>query len=132
MDQSRIMPMLGAVENDGAEEVRKLAQKGIGLNERDPANQTTPMIFAAATDQWPVVEILLDYGADVWAHDQFGITVAQRTITSRILRGSNEDDARLRVMEKLRARGYPFPPPNPEEVLALDKSGNWPPHEARR
>ena len=126
------VPMLGAVMNSEAEEVRRLAEKGIGLNERDPADQGTPMIEAAQTDQWPVVEILVDHGADIWAHNEFGITAAQRTLTSRILRGSKEDQARVRVIEKLKARGYPYPPPDADAVLALDKAGRWPPPGVKR
>lgn len=132
VNQAGIMPMIGAVMTSDTDEVRRLAAKGIGLNERAPENGATPMIDASDTDQWPVVEILIDHGADIWAHDEFGITTAQRTITSRILRGSDEDKARLRVIEKLKARGYPFPPPDPDAVLALDKAGKWPPAEARR
>lgn len=41
--------------------------------------------------------------------------------------GSDEDKARLRVIEKLKARGYPFPPPGRDEILALYETGNWPP-----
>jgi hypothetical protein len=126
------VPMLGAVMNSRTEKVRELAAKGIGLNERAPEDNATPMIRGAQTDQWPVVEILIDHGADIWAHDEFGITAAQRTITSRILRGSDEDKARLRVIEKLKARGYPFPPPGRDEILALEKAGKWPPVDARR
>lgn len=132
MNKKNVMPMLGAVMYSETEEVRRLAKQGIGLEERDPANQATPMITASDTDQWPVVEILIDHGADIWAHDQFGITTAQRTITSRILRDSDEDKARLRVIEKLKAASYPFPPPGSEQVLALDKAGQWPPQEAAR
>ena len=120
-------PMLGAVMNSETDEVRRLAANHTGLDERDPDNQATPMIDAATTDQWPSVEILIDHGADIWAHDQFGITAAQMAVTSRILRGSEEDKARLRVIDKLKARGYPFPPPDRAEILALDKSGHWPP-----
>jgi hypothetical protein len=132
VDRNQIMPMLGAVMTSDTDEVRRLAAKGVGLNEREPADQSTPMIEAAQTDQWPSVEILIDHGADIWAHDQFGITAAQRTLTSRILRGSEEDKARLRVIDKLKARGYPWPPPKAEEVLALAKAGRWPPPGVRR
>jgi hypothetical protein len=126
------VPMLGAVMNSEIDEVRRLAAQGIGLNERAPEDNATPMIRGAQTDQWPVVEILIDHGADVWAHDEFGITAAQRTLTSRILRGSDEDKARLRVIEKLKARGYPYPPPDADTVLALAKAGKWPPAGARK
>lgn len=129
MNDNNVMPMLGAVMYSETDEVRRLAKQGVGLEERDPADQATPMITAAQTDQWPVVEILIDHGADIWAHDKFGITTAQRTIDSRILRGSDEDKARLRVIAKLKAAGYPFPPPEPEQVLALDKAGKWPSQE---
>ncbi|MFV0920696.1 hypothetical protein ACR720_01140 [Sphingomonas parapaucimobilis] len=109
------------------DEVRRLAEQGIGLDERDPANQSTPMIAAAETMQWGMVEVLIDHGADIWAYDQFGITAAQQTETSRVVPGSNEDQARLRVIAKLKARGYPFPPPKSDEVLELVRKGCWPP-----
>ncbi len=128
VNQSQIMPMLGAVQHSDTETVRKLAEQHIGLDERNPDDQSTPMIEGSGSDQWPVVEILVDNGADIWSHNEFGITMAQMAVTSRILRGSKEDQARLRVIEKLKARGYPFPPPSAEEVLALDKAGKWPPH----
>lgn len=131
VNQAAIQPMLGAVMHSDTETVRNLAEQGVGLDERYPADQATPMIEASQSDQWPVVEILVDHGADIWAHDQFGITAAQRAINSRIRRGSDEDKARLRVIEKLKARGYPFPPPGRDEVLALDKAGQWPPKGAR-
>lgn len=131
VNQAGIQPMLGAVMHSRTDDVRRLAEQGIGLNERYAADQSTPIIEAAGSDQWPVVEILVDHGADIWAHDKFGITMTQWAVTSRILPGSTEDQARLRVIEKLKARGYPFPPPTSEQVLALDKAGHWPPQGAK-
>ncbi|OMJ32877.1 hypothetical protein BSZ14_05605 [Sphingomonas sp. Sph1(2015)] len=126
-NKAGVQPMLGAVMHSKPDEVRRLAEQGIGLNERDPANQSTPMIAAAETMQWGMVEVLIDHGADIWAYDQFGITAAQQTETSRVVPGSNEDQARLRVIAKLKARGYPFPPPKSDEVLELVRKGRWPP-----
>ena len=115
-NNTAIQPMLGAVMHSRPERVRQLAEQGISLNERDPANQSTPMIAAAETMQWGMVETLIDHGADIWAHDQFR---------------SEEDQARLRVIAKLKARGYPFPPPKSDEVLEMVKEGRWLPAGAR-
>lgn len=132
VDNPLRQPMLGAVMHSRTGEVRRLAEQGIGLNERDPASHATPLITAGMTDQWPAAEILIDHGADIWAHDEFGFTIGVPCMNSRILRGSEEDKARLRVIEKLKARGFPLPPPSLDEVLAMDEAGNWPPREARR
>lgn len=120
-------PMLAAVMHSKTDEVRRLAEQGIGLNERYYANNDTPMIYASASNQWTVVEILLDHGADIWTHDEFGTTAAQMAETSRVIPGTDEDQARLRVIAKLKARGYPFPPPKSDEVLQMVKDGHWPP-----
>lgn len=70
------------------------------------------MTNAAQTDQWPVIEILIDHGADVWPHDEFGITAAQRTITSRILRLGRGQGAAARDREAQGA-GLSFPATRP-------------------
>jgi len=132
VNKARIQPMLAAVMHSKPDEVRRLAAQGIGLNERYYTNNTTPMIFAAGSNQWTMVETLLDHGGDIWAHDEFGITAAQHAETSRVVPGSEGDQARLRVIAKLKARGYPFPPPNSDEILELVKDGRWPPQSAHR
>ncbi|BCI72933.1 hypothetical protein SPKIRA_37630 (plasmid) [Sphingomonas paucimobilis] len=130
-NEAAIQPMLGAVMHSKIDEVRRLADKGIGLNERYSADQSTPMIAAAQTMQWNMVEILIDHGADIWAYDEFGMTAAQEAETSRVMPGSDEDKARLRVIAKLKARGYPFPPPKSDEVLKLVEERRWPPTGAQ-
>ncbi|MFT8806140.1 MAG: ankyrin repeat domain-containing protein [Acetobacter aceti] len=130
--RSDILPMYGAVMESDIDAVRLLAEKHQNLDERNPDDNSTPMIAAAATDQWPVVEILIDHGANIWAHSEFGDTAASYILDSRILKGSKEDQARMRVIEKLKAQGYPFPSPDPDEILILDKDGKWPPPGAKR
>ena len=52
VNPSKIQPMLGAVMHSETDEVRRLAVAHIGLDERDPADQSTPVIAPAQTDQW--------------------------------------------------------------------------------
>ncbi|WP_233140374.1 ankyrin repeat domain-containing protein [Acetobacter sp. DsW_063] len=124
--------MMGAVMEGSADDVRALAEKNVGINDVYSGQRTTPLIVAATTDQWPSAEVLIDHGADIWAHDRFGVTAAQMTVNSRILPGTSEDQARLRVIEKMKAQGYPFPPPDSDTVLQLEKEGKWPPSSARK
>lgn len=56
MDQSPTQSMLGAVMYADTAEVRRLAEQHVGLEERYPPDQSTPMVWAAAVDQWPLVE----------------------------------------------------------------------------
>lgn len=59
------------------------------------------------------------------------MTAAQMAETSRVIPGSEEDQVRLRVIAKLKARGYPFPLPKSDEVLKMVKERRWPPAGAR-
>lgn len=127
VNQAAIRPMLGAVMHSRIADVRRLAEQGVGLDERGLEDNSTPMISAAQTEQWRMVEILIDHGADIWTYDEFGITAAQAAMTSRLLPGSVEDEARQRVIAKLKARGYPFPPPESDKVLRLVTEKRWPP-----
>jgi hypothetical protein len=105
--------------------VRQLILDGADLEESDSKQQTS-LLIAAKTDQFDIAEILIDAGANVLTTSRFGWTVGYAAETSRIAAGPDAD-ARLRVLDKLRARGFPFPAPHPDHVKSLMDRSAWPP-----
>ncbi len=116
-----------AVEQQDVEAARNAAKARRGLEQRDESG-STPLLKAAASGQYQIAEILFDEGADRWAYNEFGLTVAHYISTNRFAPGTAEGDAKKRLQNKLMASGFPFPPPSQEEVLDLARSGSWPPH----
>jgi len=109
----------------GAIDAAKLLLKaGAEIDKPDSVGKT-PMIVASTTDHWQMVAFLLDQGASLW-NDVNGITVADLTTDSRILPNNDNGRALPRVIEKIKASGYPWPPPNVKEVRALKAEGKWP------
>ncbi|WP_029011945.1 ankyrin repeat domain-containing protein [Niveispirillum irakense] len=91
---------------------------------------TTPILSAAMLDRWQLVLFLMDRGASVWPASG-GITVGLLAANSRIL-PSHPDGAVLpQVIERLKAKGFPWPPPKASEVRAMIERGQWPPPGAR-
>ena len=116
----------GAVQHMRVDDVHRLAAVGIGLEEPD-GQKATPMIFAASSNRMIVAEILMDDGANIWAYDEVGTTAAKMIVFSRVLPDSGEGQAHARLIEKLKARGHPSPPPDSDEVLAPAREGKRPP-----
>lgn len=115
-----------AVEYRDRDAVRAvLAAHRDGLEERDEVG-STPLIIATGSGQFTIAELLIDAGANVWALDRFGINPAGNTATVKYPPGTEEGDARVRVIARLKERGVPFPPPAPREVLRLAQAGEWP------
>lgn len=115
-----------AVEQRDPDAARDAAVARRGLEQRDESG-ATPFLKAAASGQYVIAEILLDHGADPWAADEFGLTAAHFISTNPFPPGSPDGDAKVRLTDKLRARGFPFPPPPQGEVLRLIAAGHWPP-----
>lgn len=104
---------------------RALLDAGADIDKADEVGKT-PMLVASNTDHWRTVAFLLDHGASLWK-DANGITVAESAATSRILPNNDEGRALPQVIEKIKAAGYPWPPPTVKDVRALKAAGKWPP-----
>ncbi|MEA1673577.1 ankyrin repeat domain-containing protein [Nitrospirillum sp. BR 11163] len=102
-----------------------LLDAGADINKADEVGKT-PILAAAAADNWQTVAFLLDHDVSLWA-DADGMTVAQFAQNSRILPNNPNGEALPRVIERFRAAGYPWPPPNVAQVRALKEEGKWPP-----
>ena len=129
MDNDNAINAMYAVEQSDPAAVREAVAARRGLEQRDESGNT-PLFKAAASGQYVIAEILVDGGADIWANDEFGLTVAHLAAANPFPPGTAEGDAKARVLAKLRARGFPVPPPPQAEVLRLVAAGGWPPHRA--
>lgn len=118
--------LLGAVLHRQPEQVALLVRTGAPLNPRDESGDT-PLTLATISDQFVIAEMLIDAGADIFAASEFGWTAGYAAQTSRLEPGTAEGDARQRVIAKLKAKGFPWPAPEPETVEQLAAKGQWPP-----
>lgn len=118
--------LIDAVMSRDRAAVSSLLGRNVDLNITDARGQT-PLIAATGTDQFVVAEMLIDHGADVFAMDRMGFTAGQFAEFSSLTPDSENGAARLRVLQKLKMRGFPFPAPNPEKTKALAAQGQWPP-----
>lgn len=117
--------LIEAVMNMDDARVRQLVESGANIDAPDRKLQT-PLILAAKTDQFRIAEYLISKGANVLAASKFGWTVGYAAQNSMLARGP-EAEARDRVLEQLRQRGYPFPAAEPAAVKAMLAEGRWPP-----
>ncbi|HQS97474.1 MAG TPA: hypothetical protein PK823_13375 [Novosphingobium sp.] len=117
--------LIEAVMNMDENRVRQLVESGAPIDQTDRKLQT-PLILAAKTDQFRIAEYLIGKGANVLAASKFGWTVGYAAQNSMLQRGP-EAEARDRVLEQLRQRGYPFPAAEPAVVKVMLAEKRWPP-----
>ncbi|KAJ1471903.1 ankyrin repeat-containing domain protein [Baffinella frigidus] len=73
-------PALWTASKTGrAEEVRRLLVDGPDVEERRGVPKTTPLVAAAFRGHTPVVNLLLEHGADCLAKDTYGYTPLHRS-----------------------------------------------------
>jgi len=111
--------------------VRQLLDDGASLETRGFGGRT-PALAAAIVESWVMCLMLLRRGADPWASDQSGFTIAQRAAASRLINPEAEEYAALQeVRGFLKERGLYDRIYQTDEVKALRAAGQWPPPEAR-
>ncbi len=125
MTEYKTQGLVEAVMHEDEPRVRQLITAHANLEEQD-GDEQTPLLIAAISDQYIIAEMLLDAGASIWAKSDFGWTVGYAAQSSK-LTGGAENQARLRVIEKLKARGFPFPAEHPTVIEAKAAKGLWPP-----
>lgn len=121
-------PLADAVVHQRADVVAQLLVSGASPDSVDERG-TSALILATATDQFVIANMLLDHRANIWAADKLGYTAAIYAKTSHVPDESEEGKARRQVIDRLRAAGYPWPPPWPDDVKALREAGQWPPQK---
>lgn len=115
-----------AIENRDHDRVARLIASGADLEARG-FGQSTPILKAALTHNWTMVEMLLAAGADPMVPDEFGITLPAVAARSRLKPDSKEGKALARVRAGLADRGLitlVFPP---DQVRRMVAEGRWPP-----
>jgi len=115
-----------AVANANLDAVKRLLDAGAEPNDPDERG-VTPLLVAAAGSQFRIANLLVDFGADIWALKKFGLNVGIYTYNSRVVDDSDEGRARALLIERLRAAGFPWPPPHANQMESLVQAGKWPP-----
>jgi ankyrin repeat protein len=87
----------------------------------------SPALIASKVDYYRTVMDLVKRGASCFSHDKIGRTLGYWAARSRLVPESDQGIARRQVVEWLESKGFPWPPPEPEVVLAFESQGLWPP-----
>ncbi len=115
-----------AVERGDTRKVTELIAAGANIEARGYA-QGTPLLIAAMGENWPMVELLLQAGAEPLAADEMGFTVPWVAATSRIRPETDDGQALNRVRQILNDRGVIGIVVQPRDVERLLAEGRWPP-----
>ncbi|MEO1220833.1 MAG: ankyrin repeat domain-containing protein [Pseudomonadota bacterium] len=106
--------------------VQALVRSGANLERSDIAGSTA-LIAAARLQHYELASGLLSVGASPFAHDTRGRTAANWALEDDLIPSSPTAKKRDALLEAMRAKGYPWPAPSGEEILAAKAEGKWPP-----
>jgi hypothetical protein len=129
MAAKQIDPLVATILGRDYEKMVSLLESGASPEQTDQSGNTCINV-AGNTNQFRMVENLMDHGADIW-FDYLGGTIAGAAYVSRLKPESEEGRALARVVLRLKKAGYSWPPPTPQEVEKLKKENRWPPANAK-
>lgn len=116
--------LVAAVMNESSLSVRVLLLTGADTEEKNHKGMT-PLLIAGLTDQYRLVELLIQSGANIFAVSKFGWNLGYMIQSSRLIRGP-EFEARERLAKLLQERGFPHPAPDLKQTLELVAQNKWP------
>lgn len=113
-------------------EAKILLAYGADVNSQNSIG-VTAISKAASAEQWDMVNLLLDHGASIWiAAPASGSIMPRFAINDRLDPNSPRGKSREEAIRKIKAAGFPWPPPHPKEVKRLLSEGQWPPADISR
>lgn len=119
------------IERNELERVRQLLDAGANIESRG-FGRATPALAAAIPDTWTICLLLLRRGANPWASNHAGFTIAYLASTSKVVNPKTEEFKALQEVRLfLKDRGLYDRIYRPEEVKALNTAGRWPPAEGK-
>lgn len=111
-DEENPTPLLVAINNFNSVNVKALIKAGADLN-YCAAGGDTPVMAAAALNQWEVVYYLLEAGADYKITDRWGYTVTYFIESNGIVAPSELYNWRQKVVDFLKDKGVSVNPAPP-------------------
>lgn len=122
-------PLREAVIINRRDSMDLLLQAGARVDAGNSVGETA-LMEAAIMARMDTVNYLLDHGASLWMAEPYGYTAPDDVAYAcRTAVGIEAECARL--IERIKAAHYPWPPPSPGDVYKLMQEGKWPPKEAQ-
>jgi ankyrin repeat protein len=112
-DSVKPTPLFIAISHVNVANVQALVGSGADLNYRRAAGKETPMMAAAALNQWEIVYTLLAAGADYTLQNRWGNTVSYYIENNNIVANSELYRWRQKVVTFLEAKGISVSPKAP-------------------
>ena len=105
-----ITPLFMAIDNANAATAALLIRAGADLNYNKHMSKMTPMMDAATLNQWKIVYLLLEAGADYSITNSWNKTIAWHINEVRLVKNSENQIWHQKCVEFLRERGFEVSP----------------------
>jgi ankyrin repeat protein len=112
--------------------VMMLLRHGLDVNWEDKFGDNH-LQTALGMENYRIAELLIEKGSNLWRISGGGALAAQYFKRPMIIENSDDNQARLRLLEKAeadaKAKSFPWPPPDLKTVRKMVLQGKWPTKE---